>query len=275
MSTEFYLPQIPQAAIIPRSQAGNMQPESGKRHANPSPYSLVIHEPVFSPWCASIWKRIFDLACVAPALLLLSPLLGLVAIAVRLTSSGPIIFRQQRTGRDRKLFTIYKFRTMVENSENIGPRHTAKGDPRITSIGNCLRRFKIDELPQLYNVLRGEMSLVGPRPKLPEHEHTNMVCRPGVTGAATLAFRDEQRILCEVPAERLEYFYQNHVIPKKIALDNEYMQNASFVSDLRVVLETIFRRGEYLTHRDLVTRSTRPLVFERPHIDFATEATGD
>src|SRR5665213_1295799 len=103
-----------------------------------------------SPWCVSGWKRVFDLACVVPTLVLISPLLGIVALAVRLTSSGPIIFRQQRAGRQRKLFTIYKFRTMIENSEAIGPGHTAKGDPRITLIGRFLRRFKLDELCLLY-----------------------------------------------------------------------------------------------------------------------------
>src|SRR5665213_3598955 len=196
-----------------------------------------------SPWCASLWKRAFDLICIVPALILISPILGIIAIAVRLTSPGPVIFRQQRAGWHRKLFTIYKFRTMVENSEAIGPEHTANGDPRITPIGRFLRRLKLDELPQLYNVLRGDMSLVGPRPKLPHHDHTLMLCRPGVTGAATLAFRDEQHILCNVPAERLEAFYQEYVVPRKIQLDANYMSRATLSTDISVLFATVLRAG--------------------------------
>lgn len=205
-----------------------------------------------SRWCISDWKRVFDLVCVTPALLLASPFLALVAIAVRLSSPGPVIFRQQRAGQHRKLFTIYKFRTMVENSEAIGPGHTAKDDPRITPVGNLLRRFKLDELPQLYNVLRGDMSLVGPRPKLPHHDHTFMVCRPGVTGAATLAFSDEQHILCSVPAHQLEAFYQEHVIPRKIQLDAEYMSTASLGTDVKMLLKTVLRIGGYVQTSEML-----------------------
>jgi lipopolysaccharide/colanic/teichoic acid biosynthesis glycosyltransferase len=213
-----------------------------------------------SPWCASAWRRGFDLLCIILGLILISPVLGLIAIAVRLTSPGPVIFRQQRVGRNRKLFTIYKFRTMVENSEAIGPGYTAKGDPRITFVGNVLRRFKLDELPQLYNVLRGDMSLVGPRPKLPDHDPAPMACRPGVTGAATLAFRDESRILSEVPAERIEGFYQEYVIPHKLRLDSEYMQRATILSDIRVLFATVLRIGEPITHDEMVRDKTVTLV---------------
>jgi len=257
LSTEFYLPQIPQTVPVPISPSSSMGATAISSSVDRQKINVpdFLIECKYSPWCSSAGKRVFDLVCVIPALIVLSPMLLLVAIAVRLTSSGPVIFRQQRAGQNRKLFTIYKFRTMVQNSESIGPRHTAKGDPRITPIGNFLRRFKLDEFPQLYNVLRGDMSLVGPRPKLADHEHTEMVCRPGVTGAATLAFRDEQRILCEVPTEQLEEFYKTHVIPLKISLDAEYMQKATLVSDLRILCVTFFRRGSCLTHRDLVLRT--------------------
>ncbi|HET9088269.1 MAG TPA: sugar transferase [Acidobacteriaceae bacterium] len=229
----------------------------------------------FSAWCASPWKRVFDLLCVTPALILLSPLLLAVAIAVRLTSRGPVVFRQRRAGQNRKLFTIYKFRTMVQNSESIGPRHTAKGDPRITAIGCLLRRFKLDELPQLYNVLRGDMSLVGPRPKLPEHEHTQMICRPGVTGAATLAFREEQHILCEVPTERLEAFYREHLVPLKIKLDAEYMQKATFLSDLSVLFSTLFRDKSFHNLQELMLVSSRQVQSASSHLRLVAEPTGD
>lgn len=231
--------------------------------------------PVYplSPWCASRWKRVFDLACVIPALFLLLPWLGIIALAVRLTSSGPIIFRQQRAGRNRRLFTIYKFRTMVENSELIGPGHTAKGDPRITPIGNFLRRFKLDELPQLYNVLIGDMSLVGPRPKLPHHDQTSLRCRPGITGAATLAFRNEQHILSEVPPERLESFYQEHVVPCKIRLDADYMRRATLVSDVRMLAATLLRFGKHLEHQDLFSSDTNSnrTSADCPQLDYVLE----
>jgi lipopolysaccharide/colanic/teichoic acid biosynthesis glycosyltransferase len=258
VSTEIYLPQAPEAVIV-RHRPENREDMSrigfsgapfGDRLENSTSYRI-------SAWCTSGWKRAFDLACVVPALILISPLLGIVALAVRLTSPGPVIFRQQRAGRHRKLFTIYKFRTMIENSESIGPGHTAKGDPRITPFGRFLRRFKLDEFPQLYNVLRGDMSLVGPRPKLPHHDHTLMVCRPGVTGAATLAFRNEQHILCKVPSDRLEDFYQEHVIPRKIELDATYMSRANLATDLCVLFATVLRRGDHLTHRDIFLATSR------------------
>jgi lipopolysaccharide/colanic/teichoic acid biosynthesis glycosyltransferase len=145
---------------------------------------------------------------------------------------------------------------MVENSEALGPEHTAKGDPRITMLGKFLRKFKLDELPQLFNVLRGEMSLVGPRPKLPHHDQTPMRCKPGVTGAATLAFRKEQHILCEVPQENLEDFYQEYVVPRKVLLDSKYMAKATFLSDIGMLMATLLRAGDYLTHGDIYAASS-------------------
>jgi lipopolysaccharide/colanic/teichoic acid biosynthesis glycosyltransferase len=213
-----------------------------------------------SSWCASIWKRGFDLLCIIPGLILAAPILAVISVAVRLTSPGPVIFRQQRVGQNRKLFTIYKFRTMAENSEAIGPGHTAKGDPRITSFGHVLRRFKLDELPQLFNVLRGDMSLVGPRPKLPNHDPAPMACRPGVTGAATLAFRHESRILSNVPADRIEDFYQQYILPRKLRLDSEYMERATVLSDIRVLVATVLRVGAHVTHEDLVKSKSITVV---------------
>jgi lipopolysaccharide/colanic/teichoic acid biosynthesis glycosyltransferase len=256
LSTEIYLPPSSDSVLASPSYT----PHGNSPWLAPADKPLEvkifnrdkIYSSKLSPWCASIWKRAFDLVCVIPALVLISPALGIIAIAVRLTSPGPVIFRQRRAGQNRKLFTIYKFRTMVEKAETIGPGHTATLDPRITPIGRFLRRFKLDELPQLYNVLRGNMSLVGPRPKLPNHERISMACRPGVTGAATLAFRYEARILCKVATSLLETFYQEHVIPLKTELDNDYMQRATFISDVLLLLATVLRLGKHLTHEDLV-----------------------
>ena len=278
MSGEFCIHQIPKPVaphLLTVHSNFSTLARSTTRHETTATRQHGALTCTASPWCVSIWKRVFDVACVAPALLLISPFLGIVAIAVRLTSPGPVIFRQGRAGQQRKIFTIYKFRTMVENSEAIGPGHTAKGDPRITPIGNLLRRFKLDELPQLYNVLRGDMSLVGPRPKLPDHEHTPMTCRPGVTGAATLAFRDEQHILSEVPSHRLEAFYKEHVVPLKIQLDTEYMQKATLATDIRMLLATLMRGGKHLTHRDLLQPPTHPAQSMESHPYLIAEIAGD
>ena len=237
MSTEIYLPAASESVLAKRSFAVSDD---------------ARHPTELSPWSGSRWKRVFDLACVVPALILIAPILGIIAIMIRLTSPGPIIFRQRRAGQRGELFTIYKFRTMVENSEAMGPGHTATGDPRITLIGHFLRRFKLDEFPQLYNVLRGEMSLVGPRPKLPNHDLAPMECRPGVTGAATLAFRCEARILCKVPAGHLESFYQQCIVPLKSRLDTDYMEKATLSSDIGVLLATVLRLGKQVSHEDLL-----------------------
>ena len=267
LSTEIYLPPSSESivtvpALVAHRDIPWLVPTEKSPKAKTGSRDQQYH-PDLSPWCSSLWKRAFDLVCIVPALILISPILGIIAIAVRLTSAGPVIFRQQRAGQHRKLFTIYKFRTMVENAEAIGPGHTAKGDPRITPIGHFLRRFKLDELPQLYNVLRGDMSLVGPRPKLPNHDPAPMACRPGVTGAATLAFRHESRILCKVPAERIETFYQEHIVPFKLRLDTDYMQVATLASDVRLLLATVLRAGKHLTHEDLLRPQLRPVSISR------------
>jgi len=268
LSSEPYLPSAseyiaPTPSVVARGGIPWLVP-----HGRPSDTEMPLQQQILpsrlSSWCGSIWKRGFDLLCIIPGLILVSPILGIIAIAVRLTSPGPIIFRQQRVGQNRKLFTIYKFRTMVENSEAIGPGHTAKGDPRITSFGHVLRRFKLDELPQLYNVLRGDMSLVGPRPKLPHHDPAAMACRPGVTGAATLAFRSEARILSEVPAGRIEGFYQQYIVPHKMRLDSEYMERATVLTDISLLLATVFRIGEHITHEDLMRHKSMALFFTEP-----------
>jgi lipopolysaccharide/colanic/teichoic acid biosynthesis glycosyltransferase len=268
LSSEPYLPSASEYIVAAPSMAaqggGPWLIPTDKSPETESPVLQEIPDLAPSSWCASIWKRGFDLLCIIPGLILAAPILALIAVAVRLTSPGPVIFRQQRVGQNRKLFTIYKFRTMAENSEASGPGHTAKGDPRITSFGRILRRFKLDELPQLFNVLRGDMSLVGPRPKLPNHDPAPMACRPGVTGAATLAFRQESRILSNVPADRIEGFYQQYIVPRKLRLDSEYMERATVLSDIRVLVATVLRVGEHVTHDELIKSKSITVILPEP-----------
>ena len=188
-------------------------------------------------WLVSVTRRCFDGAVAAIALLLLSPVIVLIALLVRLSSPGPVFFRQRRTGRNRVSFILYKFRSMrVEDSP--GPPITVSGDQRITPLGMFLRRYKLDELPQFWNVVKGDMSLVGPRPKLPHHELLDLPYRPGITGLATLAFRNEEEILCRIPPDQLDDFYELCVKPRKARLDLAYMQSATFWTDVNLIWRT-------------------------------------
>jgi lipopolysaccharide/colanic/teichoic acid biosynthesis glycosyltransferase len=209
-----------------------------------------------SPWSTSAAKRLFDLACVAPALFLLWPVILAIAAAVRFSSKGPAMFRQTRAGLNRRGFTLYKFRTMRTGAR--GPGVTKAGDPRLTRLGAFLRKYKLDELPQLYNVLRGDMSLVGPRPKLLKFEQTGMPCRPGITGAATLAFANEEQLLKDIPLDQLDRFHVEVLSPAKRALDQSYQRRATFSSDLRLLFRTFFR-----VPARLIFKQPSPVPLER------------
>jgi lipopolysaccharide/colanic/teichoic acid biosynthesis glycosyltransferase len=190
-----------------------------------------------SPWVLSTTRRILEGAIALAALILLAPIMLLAAAMVYLTSPGAVFFRQQRMGRDGREFTRYKFRSMRE-AEGAGSSITVFGDARITPLGVLLRRYKIDELPQFWNVLRGDMGLVGPRPKLPHHEALHLDCRPGITGVATLAFRKEEEFLSGIPESELEAFYELFVMPAKARLDLDYMRAATWASDVKVLGRT-------------------------------------
>ena len=190
-----------------------------------------------SPWVSSAGRRCFDFAMASVFLAMASPLMALAALLVRVTSPGPVLFRQHRAGRYRVPFTLYKFRSMHVNPEPGSPL-TVDGDPRVTRVGAFLRRYKLDELPQLWNVLRGDLSLVGPRPKLPHLEPLDLPYRPGVTGIATLAFRNEERILSELRDGHVHAFYDRCVKPRKAQLDRQYMRSATLWSDLGLLWRT-------------------------------------
>ena len=202
----------------------------------------------------------------------------LIALCIRLTSSGPAFFRQKRVGRMGALFSVLKFRSMQINSSAAGIGLTRHGDGRVTALGRWLRRLKLDELPQFFNVLRGEMSIVGPRPKLPQYVDTvDMPYRPGITGAATLAFRREEEILSHVHPVQMEDFYHRHIKPLKARIDARYMGRATLASDLRIVAAPFFaclappRRPSALRRKP-----TRTLALEQlPGVENAsTESIG-
>ncbi len=228
------------------------KPVTVHRAALPSRFSLTLCAKPLSAWSRSHGKRIFDCCCVLLALPLLFPVLVVIAIAVRLTSSGPVFFLQKRMGRQGTPFTIIKFRTMVHVTDKAHHAVTTAGNQLFTPIGPFLRRYKFDELPQLLNVLWGNMSLVGPRPKLPEHEPGILACRPGITGEATIAFAREEVVLDTVPAHRLKLYYHSVVLPTKRRLDEDYMARATFSSDLKLLFNSVLRRWDSSTLEKLV-----------------------
>ena len=186
-------------------------------------------------------KRIFDIIVSTIGLIALSPLFIIVAILVKVTSRGSIFYIQKRVGEGFKEFDLYKFRSMREGK---GLQITSKDDPRITKIGKFIRKTKIDELPQLLNVLKGDMSLVGPRPEVKKYvdikksEYKKVLSiKPGITDNAAIAFRDEEEILARY--EDKEKAYIEEILPKKIELYNEYIDNISFKNDIKLILETL------------------------------------
>ena len=188
------------------------------------------------------WKRAFDVVCSALGLLALSPVLLVCALLVGLTSPGGVLFRQERIGKDGVPFTIYKFRSM--RRDNAGLKITTSGDSRVTPVGKVLRRTKLDELPQLFNVLKGDMSFVGPRPEVREYtdlydeeQRQVLLVRPGITGLASIRFRNENELLDESDDPNRTYIEE--VMPQKLALDLEYIPHASVFYDIRLILETL------------------------------------
>jgi lipopolysaccharide/colanic/teichoic acid biosynthesis glycosyltransferase len=147
-------------------------------------------------------------------------------------------------GPDSRIFTIMKFRTMIHCSDSAHQPVTTSGNQCFTRVGPFLRRWKLDELPQLFNVLAGQMSLVGPRPKMPEHAISNLPCRAGITGAATIAFAREEAMLDRVPQQHLKSFYHSVVLPAKHQLDADYMAVATFRSDLKIIVDSVLRRWD-------------------------------
>jgi lipopolysaccharide/colanic/teichoic acid biosynthesis glycosyltransferase len=219
------------------------QSQVHKPALNPRSSIHLVGERV-SAWSRSRMKRFFDCACILPVAPLLIPLFLFIALAVRLTSRGPVLFLQKRMGRHGRTFTIVKFRTLEHRVDRAHQSVTTADNQRFTPVGPFLRRWKLDELPQLWNVLNGDMSLVGARPKLPEHQIGELQCRPGITGKATIAFAREESFLSRLPKQILDEYYRERILPVKHQLDVDYMSRATFWSDFKLLVDTVLRRWD-------------------------------
>lgn len=190
-------------------------------------------------------KRLFDCFTSGLGLLVLSPVLLLIALAVKIDSPGAIFFRQERVGQYGKLFRIHKFRTMVSNAESRGPQITVGSDVRVTAVGGFLRKYKLDELAQLIDVFRGKMSLVGPRPEVPRYvacypeEVRQLVLsvKPGITDWASIQYKDENEVLAR--SNDPQQAYVNEVLPVKLRYYTEYVQGRTFFGDVHIIFATL------------------------------------
>jgi lipopolysaccharide/colanic/teichoic acid biosynthesis glycosyltransferase len=188
-------------------------------------------------------KRIMDIAVSAIGLVLLCPVLVVIALLIKWTSPGPVLYLAERVGQGGKVFTLYKFRSMVVDAHKLGPAVTGAQDKRITPIGRWLRRTKVDELPQMLNVLKGDMSLVGPRPEDPRYvrlytseQRRVLEVRPGITSAASVAYRHEETLLSAVDWEA---YYIQTVMPAKLELDLAYIRHHNLIQDVKILWQTL------------------------------------
>jgi len=186
-------------------------------------------------------KRVFDIAVALIGLIVLAPVFVVIAILIKLDSSGPAIFRGKRVGQHGKIFYMLKFRSMVVDAPQKGPTITSKDDPRVTRIGRFLRKTKLDELPGLVNVLKGEMSLVGPRPEVPTwverytpQQRAVLNVKPGMTGLVQIKYRNEEELLSGANLEA-EYY---KIMNDKLNIDLDYVENRSFGLDLYILAKT-------------------------------------
>lgn len=206
-------------------------------------YNKKYLEMLNKKWVSLTGKRVFDLVVSFLILAVLSPILLILAFAIKLDSKGPVFYRQVRVGRYNEDFKIFKFRTMVQNADRIGPLLTMGEDPRVTRVGRFIRKLRLDEFSQLLNVLGGSMSLVGPRPEVrkyvdvytPEYMATLLV-RPGITATSSIAFRDEDKLLNS--GGNPEKIYVEKILPPKMALNLDYLKNISVWNDIKIMFQT-------------------------------------
>jgi lipopolysaccharide/colanic/teichoic acid biosynthesis glycosyltransferase len=216
-----------------------------KKNSKAMGHVPIKKESLPSRFYSKYGKRFLDTGSSLMGLFFLLPLFGVVAVCVKYSSRGPVFFRQIRVGKDGRLFQIIKFRSMDAGSSKLPAGITVSSDARITAVGRVLRRYKIDELPQLWNVLRGDMSLVGPRPELPKYvdhyspEQMGVLCvRPGISDPASLAYRHEEEILSGRTDP--EYFYRTVILPDKLNRNLAYLKNMSLPADLGIIFKSLF-----------------------------------
>lgn len=193
------------------------------------------------------FKRFFDIIVSLIGIIILGIFLIIISIIIKCTSEGPVFFKQIRVGQSGKEFKIFKFRTMVVNAESLGTQITIGKDKRITKIGHFLRKYKIDELPQLFNVFIGEMSFVGPRPEVPKYvamynetQRKVLSVRPGITDLASIRYRNENEILGRAKnADEAEDMYINEIMPDKLKLNLEYIEKSNVFYDIYIIFKTI------------------------------------
>lgn len=190
-------------------------------------------------------KRLFDITASFFGILILSPLFIFISLWVGLSSKGGVFYKQIRVGRNNKDFKLYKFRSMRVNSDKQGLLTVGSKDSRITKAGYFIRKYKIDELPQLFNVLKGDMSFVGPRPEVrryvdlySEEQMKVLSVRPGITDPASIKYRNENDILSS--ASNPEEYYIQHIMPDKLKINIDYINTRTFVKDIKIIFQTIF-----------------------------------
>lgn len=192
-------------------------------------------------------KRSFDFILSFIGIIILSPVLLVISILIKISTQGSILFTQKRVGKNGKIFFIYKFRTMIMAAENIGPKITIGQDMRVTPIGRILRKTKLDELPQLFNVIRGEMAIVGPRPEVPEYvdlydaniREIVLSVRPGITDYASILMMDENDVLAKLVDPNAAYL--SEIMPQKLDLAVKYVKEQNLFLDFKIICLTIFK----------------------------------
>jgi lipopolysaccharide/colanic/teichoic acid biosynthesis glycosyltransferase len=223
-----------------------MQSDVLLRNTGSDACTLVVNNVLLGKRYQLLFKRGFDIFFSLIGLIILSPVFIIICLIILLDSRGPVFFRQIRVGRHGMPFKIYKFRTMTVNAEKEGRQITVGADKRITRAGRFLRYYKLDELPQLINVLLGEMSFVGPRPEVPryvelytEYQRQTLLVRPGITDYASIEFRNENSLLgrCDDP----EMTYIKEIMPQKIELNIKYLLNISMATDFKLIFFTIIK----------------------------------
>ena len=191
-------------------------------------------------------KRLFDIIMSIIGIFFLSPILLVIAILIKLDSKGPMLYLQKRVGKNNHDFFIYKFRTMYVDADKKGLLTLGDKDPRVTPVGQFLRKYKLDELPQLFNVLKGDMSFVGPRPEVRKYvdfyskdDMKILEVKPGITDYASIAFRDEAELLKK--ADNPEEYYISEIMPAKIKLNMNYIERPYLITDIKIILKTLFK----------------------------------